>query len=90
MQSVLFHRVRAFIEGYDVLLLPVSQVVPFNAVLEYPSEFESQPQCSDLDWMRSAYFASVAGTPALPAPGGFTPDGLPVGLMIVGLHRGVR
>jgi len=37
--------------------------------------------------MRSAYFVTATGSPALSAPAGFTPGGLPVGLQIVGPHR---
>ena len=37
-----------------------------------------------LDWMRSCYFISVTGQPAISVPCGFTTDGLPVGLQLVG------
>ncbi|MDA3623928.1 amidase [Saccharopolyspora sp. WRP15-2] len=85
--TALFHRMREFFERYDALLLPVSQVVPFPVEAEYPAEVDGVAQESYLDWMRSAYFVSAAGNPALSVPGGFTPDGLPVGLQIVGPHR---
>ncbi|WP_158880212.1 amidase [Amycolatopsis anabasis] len=83
----LFHRAREFFERYDLLLLPVSQVPPFDAELEYPAEIDGEPMRDYLDWMRSAYFVSATGSPALSVPAGFTPDGLPVGLQIVGPHR---
>jgi amidase len=40
-----------------------------------------------LDWMRSCYFITVTGLPAISVPCGFTEDGLPVGLQIVGRSR---
>jgi amidase len=86
----LFHRMRVFFERYDVLLLPVSQVAPFDADLEYPADIDGVPQETYLDWMRSAYFISATGCPALSVPGGFTPGGLPVGLQIVGPHLAER
>ncbi|WP_252313268.1 amidase [Sinobaca sp. H24] len=83
----LYHRLRLFFETYDALLLPVSQVVPFSADIEYPSSINGLPMHSYLDWMKSCYYISAAGNPALSIPGGFTADHLPTGLQIVGPHH---
>ncbi|MFG2650483.1 amidase [Streptomyces sp. NPDC048436] len=87
LHGELFHRVREFFERYDALILPASQVAPFPVELEYPGEVDGVPMESYLDWMRSAYLVSATGSPALSVPAGFTPEGLPVGLQIVGPHR---
>jgi amidase len=87
LHTRLFHRIREFFERYDVLLLPVSQVPPFDARLEYPTTIQGVEQETYLDWMRSAYWVSATGCPALSVPGGFTDDGLPVGLQVVGPHH---
>jgi amidase len=87
VHAELFHRMRLFFGDYDALLLPVSQVPAFDLELEYPTVVAGVPQETYLDWMRSAYFVSVTGSPAISVPAGFTPDGLPVGLQIVGPHR---
>ncbi|MFD5125679.1 amidase [Streptomyces sp. NPDC058385] len=79
-----------FFERYDVLVAPVSQVTPFDVEAEYPTVIDGQPQHTYLDWMRSAYFLSVLGAPALSVPAGFTGAGLPVGLQIVGPPRAER
>ena len=83
-------RMRAFFETYDVLALPVSQVPPFSADLEYPSEINGEAQETYLDWMRSAYLITVTGCPAISVPAGFTDEGWPVGLQLVGPVRGER
>jgi len=83
-------RMRAFFERYDVLALPVSQVPPFSAEEEYPTTINGEQQESYLDWMRSAYLITVTGCPAISVPAGFTPEGWPVGLQLVGPHRGER
>ena len=40
-----------------------------------------------IDWMKSCYYISITGHPAISVPAGFTADGLPIGLQIVGRHR---
>ncbi len=86
LRTELFRRVHEFFTRYDFLVLPVSQVPPFDAALEYPAEVDGVPMETYLDWMRSAYFVSVTGCPALAVPAGFSPAGLPIGVQIVGPH----
>ena len=76
-------RMTAFFVDHDVLVMPVSQVPPFPADTEFPTVVAGVAMTSYLDWMRSAYVISVTGCPAMSVPGGFTPDGLPVGVQIV-------
>ncbi|RCV54657.1 amidase [Marinitenerispora sediminis] len=90
LRTEIYHRMREFFQDHDVLLLPVSQVPPFDARLEFPTDIDGVPQATYLDWMRSAYYISVTGSPALSVPAGFTPGGLPVGLQIVGPHHADR
>jgi len=71
-------------QNYDFLALPVSQVPPFPLEQEYVSEINGMKMETYLDWMRSCYYISVTGQPAISVPCGFTDDGLPVGLQLVG------
>lgn len=87
LRQKLYHRIRLFFEKYDGLLLPVSQVAPFSADIEYPTSINGESMKIYLDWMRSCYYISAVGNPALSVPGGFTSEQLPVGLQIVGPHR---
>ena len=89
-RNVIFQRAREFFSRYDVLLLPTSQVVPFDADDEYPQQVAGIAQQTYLDWMRSCYLVTVTGCPALSVPAGFSPDGLPVGVQLVGPHRAER
>jgi amidase len=86
----LYERMVAFFERYDVLLAPTTQVLPFPVELQYPTEIGGVPQENYLEWMRSCTVISATGCPALSVPGGFTPDGLPVGLQIIGAPRADR
>ena len=83
-RTALFHRVRVFMQNYDFLALPVSQVPPFPLEQEYVSEINGMKMETYLDWMRSCYYITVTGQPAISVPSGFTKDGLPVGLQLVG------
>jgi len=86
-RTMLYHRVREFMETYEYLILPVSQVPPFPITQEYISEINGVPMESYIDWMKSCYFITVTGLPAISVPCGFTPEGLPVGVQIVGRHE---
>ncbi len=86
-RTALYHRVRKFFERYDFLVLPVTQVMPFDLEVEYPREIAGVPMPTYIDWMKSCYLISATGCPAISVPAGFGPGGLPIGLQIVGRHR---
>jgi amidase len=88
--TALAGRMCAFFERYDALVLPVSQVPPFDADEEYPHEINGQPQPTYLDWMRSSYLITATGCPAVSVPAGFTEEGWPVGIQIVTAPRTER
>ena len=87
VRTELYHRVRKFLDLYDFLLLPTVQVLPFDVEVEYPTEVAGEPMQTYIDWMKSCYYITVTALPAISVPGGFTPEGLPVGLQIVGRPR---
>ena len=89
-RTALGQRMVDFFTDHDVLVLPVSQVPPFDASEEFPTSINGEPMDSYLDWMRSAYFITVTGCPAISVPAGFTPAGLPVGIQIVAAHNQER
>jgi amidase len=86
-QAALFERARRFFEEYDVLVLPATPVAPFPVGLEYPATVAGQPQASYLDWLAVGYYITMTGCPAISVPAGFTADGLPVGVQLVGPYR---
>ncbi|TDD32708.1 amidase [Nonomuraea terrae] len=83
-RSRLYQRMAAFWDTYDVLIAPVSQVPPFPVEQPHVSEINGRRLPDYLAWMRSAYWISVLHAPAASVPAGFTEDGLPVGVQIIG------
>ena len=83
-----FLRMSAFLERFDVLILPVSQVVPFPVEVDWPRAIDGVPMATYIDWMQSCLLITMTSHPALSLPCGFTPEGLPVGVQIVGRYRG--
>jgi amidase len=86
-RTALYHRVRAFMERYEFMVMPVSQVRPFPLTQEYITEINGVQMETYIDWMKSCYFITVTGLPAASVPCGFTAEGLPVGLQIIGRHQ---
>ena len=83
-----FQRMSAFLERFDALILPVSQVLPFPVEVDWPRSVAGVPMATYIDWMQSCSLITMTSHPALSLPCGFTPEGLPVGAQIVGRYRG--
>jgi amidase len=87
LRTRLYHRVREFMARHEFLLLPAAQVPPFDVTQPYVTEINGVRLPTYIDWMRACSDITVTGLPAISVPAGFTADGLPVGLQIVGRHQ---
>ena len=83
----LWRRFQAFLEKFEYFVLPTTQVPPFDINTPYPTEIGGKKFNNYIDWMKSCWYISATGNPAASVPGGFTPEGLPVGVQIVGRNR---
>ncbi len=86
-RTELYHRMRQFMQHHEFFVLPVNQVPPFHVNQPYPTEIAGVKMTTYIDWMKSCYYISLVGNPAISVPCGFTPEGLPVGLQIVARHH---
>lgn len=86
-RTALYHHMRQFMERYEFWLLPVNQVWPFDVKTHYPKEIAGVKMENYIAWMKSAWYVSTVGNPAMTVPCGFSEHGLPIGIQIVGRHH---
>ncbi len=86
-QGLLVERMRVFQEKYEFLICAVNQVLPFDAKEPWPVSIEGVEMENYVAWMKTAYWISATCRPALSVPAGFSDEGLPVGVQIVGRYR---
>ena len=87
--SAYWQEVVTFLARFDLLLTPTAAVPPFALGQGVPREIAGQ-EVSRLGWMPFTYPFNLTGQPAASVPAGWTDDGLPVGLQIVGRRHADR
>jgi amidase len=92
LRSAVFRRVAAFMADVDAFLLPTVQVLPFPLDVAFPTQVDGVPLVNYVDWLKTCYWISASGHPAVSVPCGRARDGksapLPVGLQVVGRWNG--
>ena len=83
-----WQRVREFMTGRDLLIAPTSATPPFLLEQPHVLEINGQPVGKTMQRSYLTYAFSVLGLPAISIPCGFTRQGLPVGMQIIGKRRG--
>jgi amidase len=87
-RAALYQRVAAFFETHDLLVTPCVIVPPFDVDTRWVEEVGGERFRTYVDWLGITYFITLTSCPAISIPCGFTKEGLPVGLQLVGRPRG--
>lgn len=87
-RTTLYHTCRRFLETHDALAFPVIGVPAGPVEQEYPPEIGGRPVTDYVDWLKFSFLSVATSLPAIALPCGFTPEGMPVGLQLLGPPRG--
>ena len=87
LHSQAWDHMRIFLDKYEYFIAPSTQVPPFDVNQPYVTEIEGVRMKTYTEWMKCCWLISILETPSISMPCGYTPEGLPVGLQIVGRHR---
>ena len=88
VRSEMWHRFRSFFESHDHLLTPTMCVPPFPVEQNYPTSVAGQKMQTYVDWLAPTFLLSLTGLPVGSVPCGLDPDGMPVGMQVVGRPEG--
>ncbi len=84
----LFKKILAFFETHDFLICPAASIAPFPVDQRYVTEIDGKPCETYIDWFSITFALTMTSCPTISVPCGFTSEGLPVGIQIMGKPRG--
>ncbi len=87
LQMQVFQRMQQFMQRYDMVVGPVTQVLPFDVNQPYVTRINGIDLPTYIDWMKSCFYITVTTHPAISVPCGMSKSGLPVGMQLVGRFR---
>ncbi len=88
IRTQLYHRMVSFFKTHDLLICPAASVAPFPVEQRYVEKIDGQPCETYIDWFSITFALTMTACPVISIPCGFTTEGLPVGIQIVGKPRG--
>lgn len=87
-RGALYARAVGFFRNFDIIATPMAVVPPFDHTKRYVEELNGVKFPTYISWVLPAFAFTLCSLPAISIPCGFTRDGLPVGLQLVGPPRG--
>ncbi|WP_303980562.1 amidase family protein [Dongia mobilis] len=87
-RSRLYADMVKFFETYDLLILPAAPILPRDIKERWPREINGEQLDNYVEWLKLAALITMTSCPVLSLPSGFSPDGRPMGMQLVGKPRG--
>ncbi len=87
-RSAWYQTVLSMFEEVDFLAVPSAQVFPFDATLDWPKHIAGRAMDTYHRWMETVTPWTLAGCPVISVPVGFSPQGLPMGMQLIGPPQG--
>ena len=84
----LFKKILLFFETHDFLICPAASIAPFPVDQRYVTQIDGKPCETYIDWFSITFALTMTACPTISVPCGFTSEGLPVGIQIMGKPRG--
>ncbi len=84
----LYHRMITFFQHHDLLICPAASIPPFPIEQRYVEEIDGKPCDTYIDWFAITFALTMTSCPVVSIPCGFSADGLPVGIQLMGKPRG--
>jgi amidase len=83
-REALRRKVRDVLERYDHVLTPCVPVPPFPVELNFPETIGGRKLDTYIEWIAPTFVLTLTGLPVACVPAGLDPNGLPVGIQVVG------
>lgn len=83
VRTKIWYRLQKVFENYDLLVCPTLAVPAFSHQIRGPKEINGVRVSPHTDWMLTNAF-NMTGHPAASLPVGFSDDGLPIGMQVIG------
>ena len=82
-REILYDKLEDFFKNYDILITPSTAVPAFGLGIMYPPKIAGKG-ASPVAWMSYTYPFNMTGHPAASIPCGWSSEGLPIGMQIIG------